>query len=84
VYLRSFDDLSPRLIAREINWEQSPKRLAFQIARTTVSLNYPIEEIEAPDHEVLVVFADVPHQDGETDEQHVERENTNAARAVRW
>jgi hypothetical protein len=31
----------------------------------------------------LVVFADVPPQDGETDEQRQERENANAARAVR-
>jgi hypothetical protein len=31
----------------------------------------------------LVVFADVPHQDGETDEQRIERENANAARVVR-
>jgi hypothetical protein len=31
----------------------------------------------------LVVFANVPPQDGETDEQFQERENTNAARAVR-
>jgi hypothetical protein len=28
----------------------------------------------------LVVFADVPPEDGETDEQRQERENTNAAR----
>jgi hypothetical protein len=31
----------------------------------------------------LVVFADVPPQDGETDEQRQERENANAARDVR-
>jgi hypothetical protein len=31
----------------------------------------------------LVVSADVPPQDGETDEQRQERENANAARAVR-
>jgi hypothetical protein len=31
----------------------------------------------------LVISADVPPQDGETDEQHQERENANAARAVR-
>jgi hypothetical protein len=31
----------------------------------------------------LVVSVDVPPQDGETDEQRVERENTNAARGVR-
>jgi hypothetical protein len=32
----------------------------------------------------LVIFADVPAQDGETDEQCQERENANAARATRW
>jgi hypothetical protein len=31
----------------------------------------------------LVVSADVPPQDGETNEQRQERENANAARAVR-
>jgi hypothetical protein len=31
----------------------------------------------------LVVSADVPPQDGETDEQRQERENANAARSVR-
>jgi hypothetical protein len=38
-----------------------------QIAHTTISLNYPREEFETLDHEVLVIFADVPPQDGETD-----------------
>jgi hypothetical protein len=38
---------------------------------------------EIPDLEVLAVFVDVPPQDGETDEQCIERENSNAARAVR-
>jgi hypothetical protein len=32
---------------------------------------------------MLVVSANVPPQDGETDEQRQERENANAARAVR-
>jgi hypothetical protein len=68
---------------RQNNREPSPDRLAFQIARTTISSNYPGEEFEAPDREVLVVSADVPPQDGETDEQRVERENANTARAVR-
>jgi hypothetical protein len=55
----------------------------FQIARTTISPNYLGEELETLDREVLVVSADVPPQDGETDEQCQERENANAARAVR-
>jgi hypothetical protein len=38
---------------------------------------------EIPEHEVLVVSADVPPQPGETDEQHLERENANIARATR-
>jgi hypothetical protein len=66
-----------------MNRESSPDRLTFQIARTTISPNYPGVELETLDREVLVVCADVPHQDGETDEQRQERENANAARAVR-
>jgi hypothetical protein len=50
--------------------------------RTTISPNYPGEEFEAPGREVSVVSADVPPQDGEKDEQCVERENANATRAV--
>jgi hypothetical protein len=65
-----------------MNRELSPDRLAFQIARTTISPNYPGEEFETLDHEVLVVSADVPPQDGETDEQRVERENANTNRAA--
>jgi hypothetical protein len=68
---------------RQIYREPSPDRLAFQIARTTNSPNYSGEVFETPDREVLVVSTDVPPQDGETDEQHVEHENANAARAVR-
>jgi hypothetical protein len=68
---------------RQMNREPSPDRLTFQIARTTISPNYPGEELETLDREVLVVFADVPPQDGETDEQRVERENANAGRAAR-
>jgi hypothetical protein len=45
--------------------------------------NYPGEELETLDSEILVISADVPPQDGETDEQHQERENANAARAIR-
>jgi hypothetical protein len=43
--------------------------LGFQVARTTISPNYPGEELETLDREILVVFVDVPPQDGETDEQ---------------
>jgi hypothetical protein len=68
---------------RQLNQESSLGRLAFQIARTTISPNYPGEELETPDREILVVSANVPPQDGETDEQRQERENTNAARVVR-
>jgi hypothetical protein len=65
-----------------MNREPSPDRLAFQITRTTISLNYLGEELETLDREILVISADVPPQDRETDEQRQERENTNAARAV--
>jgi hypothetical protein len=51
-----------------MNWEPSLDSLAFQITRTTISLNYPGEEFETLDREVLVVSADVPPQDGETKE----------------
>jgi hypothetical protein len=68
---------------RRLNQESSPDRLAFQVAHTTISLNYPGEEFETLDRQILVVSADVPPQDGETDEQRQERENANAARAVR-
>jgi hypothetical protein len=68
---------------RRLNQESSPGRLAFQTARTTISPNYPGEEIETLNRQILVVSADVPPQDGETDEQRQECENTNAARAVR-
>jgi hypothetical protein len=68
---------------RQMNREPSPDRLAFQIARTTISSNYLGEELETLDHEVLVISADVPPQDGEIDEQRVERENANAGRAAR-
>jgi hypothetical protein len=68
---------------RLLNQESSPDRLVFQVAHTTISPNYPGEELETLDRQILVVFADVPPQDGETDEQRQERENANAARAVR-
>jgi hypothetical protein len=45
---------------RQLNRETSPDRLAFQIARTTISPNYPGEELETLDREILVVSADVP------------------------
>jgi hypothetical protein len=54
---------------RQLNRETSPNCLAFQIARTTISPNYQGEELETLDREILVVSADVPPQDGETDEQ---------------
>jgi hypothetical protein len=65
-----------------MNQESSPDRLAFQVAHTTISPNYPGEEFEILDRQILVVFADVSPQDGEIDEQRQERENANAARAV--
>jgi hypothetical protein len=68
---------------RWLNQESSPDRLAFQVAHTTISPNYPGEELETLDHQILVVSTDVPPQDGETDEQRKERENANAARAIR-
>jgi hypothetical protein len=66
-----------------MNQESSPDRLAFQVAHRTISLNYLGEEFETSDCQILVVSADVPPQDGETDEQQQEHENANAARAVR-
>jgi hypothetical protein len=66
-----------------MNQESSLDRLALQVAHTTVSPNYPREEFETLDRQILVVYADVPPQDGETDEQRQERENANASRAVR-
>jgi hypothetical protein len=66
-----------------MNRESSPDRLAFQIARKTISPNYLGEEFETLDRKVLVVSADVPPQDGETDEQCVEHENANANRVAR-
>jgi hypothetical protein len=68
---------------RRLNQESSPDRLAFQVAHTTISPNYPGEEFETLDRQILVVSTDVPPQDGETDEKRQERENANAARAVR-
>jgi hypothetical protein len=66
-----------------MNQESSPDHLAFQVAHTTISPNYPGEEFETLDRQILVFSADVLPQDGETDEQCQERENANAARAVR-
>jgi hypothetical protein len=68
---------------RRMNQESSPDRLAFQIAHTTISPNYLGEEFETPERQILVVSVEVPPQDGETDEQRQERENANAAKAVR-
>jgi hypothetical protein len=68
---------------RQFNREPSPDRLAFQIACTTISPNYPGEVLDIPDREVPIVSADVPPQAGETDEQCIQRENANAAQATR-
>jgi hypothetical protein len=65
-----------------LNQESSLDHLAFQVAHKTISPNYPGEELETLGRYILVVSADVPPQDGEIDEQHQERENANAARAV--
>jgi hypothetical protein len=67
---------------RRLNQESSPDRLAFQVAHTTIPPNYPGEEFETLDRQILPVAADVPPQDGEKDAQHQECENANAARAV--
>jgi hypothetical protein len=48
-----------------------------------ISPNYLGEGNETLDRQILVVFLDIPPQDGETDEQRQEHENANAARAVR-
>jgi hypothetical protein len=61
----------------QLNQESSPDRLAFQVTHTTISPNYPGEEFETLDHQILVVSADVPNT------QRQERENANATRAVR-
>jgi hypothetical protein len=47
-----------------------------------ISPNYRREEFETLDRQILVISADVPPQDGETDEQRQERENANATRAI--
>jgi hypothetical protein len=65
-----------------LNQESSPDRLAFQVAQTTISPNYPGEEFKTPDRQILVVSADESPQDGETDDQQQKRENANAARDV--
>jgi hypothetical protein len=54
---------------RQMNQESSPNRLVFQVAHTTISPNYPGEEFETPNRQILVVSADVPPEEGETDEQ---------------
>jgi hypothetical protein len=66
-----------------MNREPSPDRPAFQIARTTIFPNYSGEEFETLHREVLVISADVPPHDGETDAQRKEHENANADRAAR-
>jgi hypothetical protein len=54
---------------RQMNQGWSLDRLAFQVTHTTISPNYPGEEFKSLDRQILVVSADVPPQDGETDEQ---------------
>jgi hypothetical protein len=68
---------------RRLNQESSPDRLAFQVAHTMISPNYLGEEFETLDRQILVISADVPPQDGETDAQCQERENAKAARSIR-
>jgi hypothetical protein len=51
-----------------LNQEPSLDRLEFQVAHTTISPKYPGEEFETLDRQILAVSADVPPQDGETDE----------------
>jgi hypothetical protein len=51
---------------RRMNPESSPDRIVFQVAHTTISPNYPREEFETLDRQILVISADVPLQDGET------------------
>jgi hypothetical protein len=70
-------DLAILQLARQVGG-----RLAFQIARTTISPNYSGEELEALDREILVVSTGIPPQEGETDEQCHEHENANASRVV--
>jgi hypothetical protein len=52
---------------RWLNQESSSDRLAFQVTHTTISPNYPGEETETLDRQILVISADVPPQDGEKD-----------------
>jgi hypothetical protein len=54
---------------RWMNQESSLDRLAFQVDHTIISPNYPGEEFETLDRKILVVSADMPPQDRETDEQ---------------
>jgi hypothetical protein len=68
---------------RQLDQDIFLDHLAFQVAHTTISSNYPREVLETLDGEIVVVSADVPPQDGETEEQWQECLNTNAARAVR-
>jgi hypothetical protein len=54
---------------RWMNQESSLDRLVFQVDHTIISPNYPGEEFETLDRKILVVSADMPPQDRETDEQ---------------
>jgi hypothetical protein len=48
---------------RRLNQESSSDRLAFQVAHTTISPNFPREEFETPDRQIMVISADVPPQE---------------------
>jgi hypothetical protein len=41
---------------RRLNQESSPDHLAFQVAHTTISPNYPGEEFETLDRQILVAL----------------------------
>jgi hypothetical protein len=43
-----------------LNQESSLDHLAFQVAHTTISPNYPGEEFVTLDRQILVISADVP------------------------
>jgi hypothetical protein len=78
---RSFADFLLRPTAAD--WTKSHLRTALHSRSPTQRFPRTREEFEALDRQILVVSADVPPQDGETDEQRQERENANVARAVR-
>jgi hypothetical protein len=42
-----------------LDQESFPDRLAFQVAHTTISPNYPGEELETLDRQILAISTDV-------------------------